>query len=243
MTDFAAYTFYVNRPDLLVRSLNAFPDLWPELTIVDNSPSGIDKVLSRREIPECIDIYRPPVPFTYTQSLNWMLLDSQDTWRRWSRPSKADFIIHFHSDATTTNPAAVQELLTYIRAAKAAGKRHGLWWTFYDVLFGINPEAVLSIGGWDPLFPSYFVDQDLRRRLMLTGWECVDTHIQGMSHEGSATINSDPKLQFENGRTFKFQSALYHDRWGGEPGHEVYLAPWNRPDLFGDMKPYGGVSL
>jgi len=237
-TDFAAYVFYVNRPDLLVRSLNAFPDLWSDLTIVDNSPEGLDKVLKRKDIPAPIAIYRPPVRFTYTMALNWMLLNSQDVWERGSRK---DFIIHFHSDATTTNPSAVNELLAHIRAAKATGKRHGLWWTFYDILFALNPEAILSVGGWDPLFPSYFVDQDLRRRLMLAGWECVDTHIQGMSHEGSATINSDPKLQFENGCTFKWQAAIYHEKWGGEPGKETYSAPWNRPDLFGDMRPYGGV--
>ena len=42
MSDFAAYTFYVNRPDLLLRALAAFPLSDGEmLTVVDNSATGL----------------------------------------------------------------------------------------------------------------------------------------------------------------------------------------------------------
>ena len=231
MTDFAAYCFYVNRPGLIRRAIDAFPDLWPELTVVDNSDKA--NYLAAVDIDPAA-VFIPPVPLTYAQSMNWMLKDAL------SRGKK--LILHFHSDAATTNPNAVSELLAYARRDLAEGKRRACWWTFYDILWAINVEAFLDIGGCDPLFPSYFTDQDLKRRWHLRGWETIDTHIQGMSHEGSATINSDPKLQCENGRTFKWQATLYFEKWGGEPGHEVYIAPWNRPDLFGDMKPYGGVS-
>lgn len=228
--DFAAYVMYVNRPELLKRAVEAFPATWPELTVIDNSGYGVDT-----DLPDSVTIYHPPVPLTYSQSVNWMM---QDAIRRHAR-----IVLHFHSDATTTNPAAVSELLTYARSALNLGKRHASWWTFYDILWAINPAAFFDIGGADTMFRDYFFDQDWKRRCKLRGWETIDTHIQGMSHEGSATINSDDRLKFINGVTFKWYSAMYHEKWGGPPGGEVFLTPFDRPDLFADMRPYGGVTL
>ena len=70
MTDFAAYVFFVNRPDLLQRAVDAFPQLQDDLTIIDNSPEYI------RDMPFGVSAYRPPVPFSYTQSMNFMLKDA-----------------------------------------------------------------------------------------------------------------------------------------------------------------------
>ncbi|MDE2103578.1 MAG: glycosyltransferase family 2 protein, partial [Patescibacteria group bacterium] len=171
--------------------------------------------------------YRPPVPFSYSQSMNWMLSDANN--------KHASVIIHFHSDAFSTNPDAVSELLAYVYRDKQAGLRRGLWWTYYDILFALNVEALNEIGGWDTLFNSYFVDQDLKRRLRLAGWECHDTHIQGISHEGSATINSDPKLQLIHSISFPLTRMLYLAKWGGEPEKEQFRFPFNNPQF--DLKP------
>jgi hypothetical protein len=218
VSDFAAYCFYVNRPDLMSRALDSFPELWDELTIVDNSADGIPEEASLLR-----GVFRPPVPLSYSQSCNWMLRDATE--------KEVDFIIHFHSDAVSTNPKAVKELLAYIRKAKSEGKKHGIWWTFYDILWAINPVALREIGGWNTLFPSYFVDQDLKRRLRLAGWETVDTHIEGMSHEGSATVNSDPQLKLINQQTFPLQAMLYQAMWGGDPEKEMFKYPFNKPAL------------
>lgn len=220
MSDFAAYVFYVNRPDLLDRALLSFPQLCEELTIVDNS--GYDG--PAYEQGGIVRYYQPPVPFTYSQSINWMLKDALER--------EVDFILHFHSDAYSTNPNAVEELLEKVREYKAAGRQWACAWTHYDILWAINPVALKYIGGWDTVLPTYFGDNMARRKWELAGWECINTDIQGVNHEGSATINSDPMLQFMNSITFPLYSYYYQECWGGEPGHEKYDIPFNRPDLF-----------
>lgn len=210
-SDFCAYVFYVNRPDLLKRSIAAFPDLEDELTIVDNSVDGIPFPDPRT--------FRPPVPLSYTQSMNWMLKDAKEKQR--------DFIVHFHSDTFSSNLDAVRQLLDYVRNLKAQEKRWACAWTFYDILWAINPTAAKDIGGWDTVFSAYYSDNDQRRRWTLAGWECIDTHIEGVNHEGSATIKSDPKLNFLNGQTFPLYRDYYIRKWGGEPGHEIFSKPFN----------------
>lgn len=222
MTDFAAYTFYVNRPELLRRAVEAFPALWPELTVVDNSGYGIDT-----ELPDSVSVFRPPVPLLYSQSMNWMLADAQR--------KEVKFIIHFHSDANSTNPDAVQQLIDYARRDLAAGLRRACWWTYYDILWAISVEALADIGGCDTHFRDYFTDQDLKRRWHLAGWETHNTHIQGISHEGSATINSDAKLREINARLFTLYGAIYCAKWGGGAGEEVFIHPFNNPEL--DLRP------
>lgn len=221
MSKVSAYVFYVNRPDLLDRALASFPALSTAhiLTIVDNS--GHDQEIEQQG--GLVRYYQPPVPLTYSQSMNWMLKDAKN--------QGADVIIHFHSDAYSTNPKAESELLEKISETEAAGTKWACLWTHYDLLWAINVKALDDIGGWDTTFPAYFGDQDARRRWELAGWECIDTHIKGIDHEGSATINSDPKLQFMNAQTFPLYSYYYQIKWDGEPGHEKFTMPFNNPDL------------
>ena len=223
MANFAAYVFYVNRPDLLVRALNSFQDLWPRLTILDNSGEQLADDMSSTDGSLSTFVhdhaFLPPVPLNYSQAMNWVLKDATT--------KGADFILHFHSDAVSANPNAVQELLTYAEKVKAEGTRWGCLWTFYDILWCINPVAARDVGGWDTEFTAYFTDQDLRRRFELAGWECINTNIQGMSHEGSATINSDPELRFLNGVTFPLRRSYYVSKYGGSPGNETYNKPFN----------------
>ena len=219
MTDFAAYVFYVNRPDLLQRAIDSFRDLLGELTLVDNSAGGQHMCIQGAET------FRPPVPLSYSQSMNWMLKDATE--------KGVDFIFHFHSDAVSANPQSVTQLLEYARKVKAEGKRWACLWTLYDVLWVINPVAARDVGGWDTTFPAYFVDQCQKQRWKAKGWETIDTHIEGITHEGSATVRSDPKLEYLNKVTFPLYEQLYRRMWAGDPGKEKYDCPFGREELFG----------
>jgi hypothetical protein len=225
MADFAAYVFYVNRPDFLVRAIGSFPDLQSKLVVVNNSGRELHEVLTSDECVECCfkaaDVFNPLVPMTYSQSMNWMLKDAEE--------KEVDFIIHFHSDATSTNPDAVSQLLDYGRKMKAEGRRFGCLWTLYDVLWLLDPVACRDVGGWDTIFPDYFCDQSMKMRWKSRGWETIDTHIQGISHEGSATVNSDPELKLRNQTTFPLYSMLYQAMYGGEPGKERWLRAFGGP--------------
>lgn len=219
MIDYAAYVMYVNRPDLIQRAVDSFPTLIDRLTLIDNSPDGAHMQITGTTT------FRPPVPFTYAQSMNYILKDALER--------KVDFIIHFHSDAYSINPNAVEELLFFARKVRDEGRRWACLWSHYDLLWIINPAALEDIGGWDTNLPTYFGDQDARRRWALAGWECIDTHIQGINHEGSATINSDPKLQFINSQVFPLHRQYYIQKHGGEPGHERYTVPFDNQEIFG----------
>jgi hypothetical protein len=222
--DFRAYVFYVNRPDLLKRSIEAFSEIQNCLTVVNNSGHHLGGTGTFHDIGGTVPmemrpyIFTPPVPMTYAQSMNWMLKDA--------RSYKKDIIIHFHSDAFSNNPSAIKQLLYEARERK--GSKWGCLWTFYDILWAINPIAMQDIGGWDQELTAYFTDQDVLRRFDLAGWKCIDTGIQGINHEGSATINSDPELRFMNGITFPLRRKYYVAKWGGEPGQEIYRTPFNR---------------
>lgn len=212
---FFSYVFYVNRLDLLERSIGSFSELHSKLIVIDNSISGDIPVF-----PKDVGIYRPPVPLTYAQSMNLILSDALK--------NQYDAILHFHSDAYTTNPNAVQELLAFVETLVAKKRKWACAWTLYDILWAINPLALSAIGGWDTRFSDYFGDNDARRRWELAGWECLDTGIQGIHHEGSATINSDKKLQFLNSRTFPLYAELYRQKHGGSPGNESLSHPYGQ---------------
>jgi len=223
MTDFSAYVFYVNRPDLLIRSIEAFPELLPKLTIVDNSAEGLYIQLSTDDCVDYVfkseDLFQPPVPMTYAQSMNWMMKNAL--------AREVDFIIHFHSDAFSTNPEAVNQLLAFVRSLKQTERKWACAWTYYDILWAVNPLAMEDIGGWDTNLPNYFGDNDFKYRCKLAGWECIDTHIEGINHEGSATINSDPELKYINGITFPLAEQYYRAKWGNRPGEEKFTKPFN----------------
>lgn len=222
MNDYAAYCFAVNRRDLLLRAINTFPELHPDLTIVDNSERG-DIVVSG-DLPPGVYRYIPPVPLTYSQSMNWMMKDAL--------ARRVDFIIHFHSDMYSTNPAAAIELLEQARELRVSGRRWACLYSLHDLLWIINPRAAAAVGGWDTTFRDYFCDGSMRMRWERAGWERVQGKVEGVQHEGSATINSDPRLQFVNAQTFHHYGAIYEEMYGGPPGSERFAAPWNRPDLF-----------
>lgn len=235
----AAYVMYVNRPDLLARAVASFPLFTENLTVVDNSPLGWAEDAERWEqdhgtellvFENCrntVGVMKPAVPMTYSQSLNWILLDAQ-------RQSAA-LIAHFHADAFTTNLNAASHLLARACADLAAGKRICCWYTLHDLLWMVNVEALADIGGCDITFPSYFTDGCLRVRWEKAGWERVVTGIEGVGHEGSATINSDPKLRALNAHTFHHYAALYEAKFGGPPGAETFDYPYNDPEL--DWRP------
>lgn len=228
-TDFAAYIPVVNRFDLLAQAVLSIPDLHDDLTIIDNSPnrtilSTDTNSCSSITLPPSTRIFRSSIPLTYTQSLNWALADCICRNRH--------FLINVHSDAVISNPAAANQLLSQVRQWHQEGRRWGIAWTHYDILAVFNPVAVRDVGGWDTTFSAYFCDNDMTRRLTIAGWECLNTGIEGVDHVGSATINSDHRLQFLNAQTFGLYRQYYVQKWGGGPGEEQFEFPFNRPDLF-----------
>jgi len=215
VTDFHCFIPVVNRFELLNRAIQSVPELTQSMTIIDNSLGGID--YKRIEKPAYnIQVMRPPVPLSYSQSLNWAATLCVQSGKK--------FLVNLHSDAYLTRPEAPSELLEFGRNCQ---DNWGVIWTFYDILCLFNPKAIIDVGGYDTNFPDYFTDNDMRRRMELAGYKCIDTGIQGVHHEGSATINSDTHLKYLNGVTFPLRRSYYISKWGGEPGKEIFRSPFN----------------
>ncbi len=225
MNDYAIFVPVVNRFDLLdeaVASTEPYP-----VTIIDNS----DGKLGDRYNDPRIEIYRPPVPLHFTQTMNLEFKLAKDRG--------AQYCIHLHSDAKF--PAErIADIAEKARKADADGKKWLIGYTLYDILCIYNVESALAVGGYDWLISNFYhADNHLWRKARLLGYELLEFGGDGVVHNGggSVTINSDAKWGIRNGATFPLSAFLYQSVWGGGPGNEVYDYPFSRPDVFGDKIP------
>ena len=221
-SDFRVYMRVQNRLDLLERAVDSIPEFWPLLTIMDNSVNGLGAALP------CA-FYQPPVPLTFTQSHNFFFKNARERGAR--------FIIWMHSDAEAVNNGHLR-LLDFVRTQCIGKRKWGVVWTFYDSIAAVNLDMIDDVGGYDTVFPKYLCDNDHTYRMRLAGWETIDTGIY-TDHLGSQTIKSDPQLAFTNSLVHQLDAAYYRTKWGGDPDHERFTFPFNRPDLFPNLKPVG----
>lgn len=92
----------------------------------------------------------------------------------------------------------------------------------------INPIAFDRVGYFDQnFFPIYFEDTDYSRRCGLAGVHYLSAGKSGVVHLGSSTIKHDLDLARQNDVTFQKNRDYYCDKWGGEPGSEVWRLPFN----------------
>lgn len=215
-SDFCAFVPVVNRLDLLQNLIPSVSELWDDFTIIDNSGQEIGAK------PDQIKVFHPPVPLSFTQSMNWEL---EETLRRGKT-----FCVHMHNDAVVPEGTA-GKLLEYARHLHLH-PHHPKWgviYTLHDVLCVYNPKVYEAIGGYDTTFSAYFSDNDYFRRMDLAGWERVNSGISvghGQNGQGSQTINSDAYLRYVNNVTFPLYRAYYHEKWGGDPGNERFTHPF-----------------
>jgi len=210
MSDYAAFIPVVNRLDLLRDVILAVSPLWDDLTIIDNSTDYIEAK------PEPIKVFHPPVPLSFTQSMNWEI---EETLRHGKT-----FCVHMHNDAIIPE-GTCEQLLAYARDIASKKKRWGVIYTLYDILCVYNPAVYEEIGGYDTNFAAYFSDNDFFRRMELAGWERINSGIQ-VGHVGSQTISSDAYLRHVNSITFPLYREYYRAKWGGEIGAETFTHPF-----------------
>ena len=101
---------------------------------------------------------------------------------------------------------------------------------FFNFMIDI-PQLVDNCGYFDENFyPAYFEDNDMRRRIILSGTKALIDTDAIARHHGSATQYFDrnnpvcPPHMFENNRRY------YIEKWGGQPGQEVCTTPYGSPN-------------
>ncbi|MBN3523154.1 glycosyltransferase family 2 protein [Paenibacillus apiarius] len=208
---------YVNRKDLLYRAIDSIRPYWGNTFVLDNSAERElkhDTGLSRS-----VTVYEPPVPLTFTQSMNW--------FQRVAAEREADAVFYMHNDAEA-HPGTPEAFLGVLEDLLSSGRKWGLALTNFDALAAYNMEAVRAAGPWDTIFSSYFADIDYHRRLRLAGYDEVFTGLP-VEHHGSSTRKSDSRFNFIVDTTWPLYERYYELKWGGKMAQETYLTPFNLP--------------
>lgn len=150
---------YVNRPDLLEKALASVSGCNQTQSLVINN--------SGSELPLLYQL-TPSVPLTFAQTQNWMIAMAGEL--------NALFYLFCHSDAEAVGDT-VQRLVAMANAYTIQKKKWGAIFTAYDALAAFNTEAMREIGGWDPLLPWYFADNNTYRKLRLAGYELIESNL------------------------------------------------------------------
>lgn len=208
---------FVNRPDLLRLAVNSVRALWPGTFILDNSEAG-DVEVEKKQWPVEVRWFQG-ISLTFSQSMNYIF---NEAYRRGN-----PVCLFMHNDAEAA-PGTAEALMARVEDEMATGQKWGVMFTHYDTLAAFNMAAVEDIGPWDTSLPQYFADNDYYRRLMLAGWEAVNTNLEVTHHNNaSSTIKADQRRNLVNGVTFPLYQQYYVAKWGGEPGKERFEVPFN----------------
>lgn len=199
---------YVNRPDLLDRAIASVPNEGVQLFVINNSDNGLRSAT-----------LTPPVPLTFAQTQNWML--------KVASGPMVPFYLFLHSDAEC-QPSVITRLIEMAEKLEREEMKWGCIFTSYDALCAFNTKAMLAIGGWDTLLSWYACDCDAYYRLRLAGYPTIESHLP-VSHTPSQTLKSDARVASRVNLEMPFRQSYYQEKWGGQPGNERYLVPFNRP--------------
>lgn len=101
----------------------------------------------------------------------------------------------------------------------------------FSTFFVNRPEIIQAIGGFDELFsPAYFEDNDMRRRLLLSGHQISRAHLPTWEHETSSTLKKGSEFYKRMHWCNFYRNRQYYAlKWGGTPGNEQHLHPFGLP--------------
>lgn len=98
--------------------------------------------------------------------------------------------------------------------------------------FMVRPSILETFGTFDENFtPAYFEDNDYHRRIKLLGGLAGSTAAAPYYHYGSKTQNADSLFPTVSGEMFENNRAYYVTKWGGVPGEELFVQPYDNISL------------
>lgn len=98
--------------------------------------------------------------------------------------------------------------------------------------FMVDIPKLVEKAGWfdENIFPAYFEDNDMHRRMLLSGTKSYVLPNVQVNHVGSATQNFEPGNPACPPHMFEQNRAYFINKWGGQPGNEQFLHPFNNPN-------------
>ncbi|MDR5584018.1 glycosyltransferase family 2 protein [Paenibacillus larvae] len=229
--------FYRNSLDLLRLALNSIKPCWNHTVIIDNTS---DLALRGESFPQGVQILEPPVPLTFTQSMNYLI--------RVGEECEADAVIFMHNDVEL-HPGTIEAYLSALENLVHSDKNWGVLLANGFLLAAMRMEAVKKIGLWDTVWPDIFSDYDYCQRIHIAGYDIVDTYLPLTHHNGgSNTIKKDPLLFSLTQVMGPLWLEIYKAKWGDMQVQEKYRIPYDPssttpppthwPDYYRDYKTY-----
>jgi predicted O-methyltransferase YrrM len=218
----------VNRFDLLEKAVKGIKlDLYDEYIIFNNSEIEIpEEVYSGTQFR----VWQPERRMTFTETQNAM--------RQYAIDNEFNFYSFMHNDGEVHDDTDV----ALVKFAETCTDNWGVIFTNYDVLCAFNTKAVEEIGvwgdqDWPPQQNGYLLDNDYYRRVRSSGYiikEITEREVTyvpadrvgGVSHFGSATLKEAKEQNLWDRQVAKVYDH-YVKKWGGEPGQEKYIYPYD----------------
>jgi hypothetical protein len=210
--------------------------------LIDNS--GCQE-LSTQGFGKDFLVIEPIVPLTLTQSHNTLIQIANE--------KACDFFMFMHNDAVAESgiPENFLELVQQLFDEK---RNWGALFTdevggsHPDLLAAYNMKAINDVGRYDIVFHDYFSDWDYYRRMIIKGYELIDSGLN-LIHQngGSNTIHSNRMMNLLHHITFRLYRHYYILKWGGEPGKDQHIIPFSAHNNIMDVlthvkKEYGSTA-
>lgn len=215
----------LNRGDLLLRMLRSIDYPINKIVIINNGNDlGIQAVLEQieEESEYNLRIHNPGYNIGVASSWNWIC-----------KKNPAEYWLLAGNDIQFT-PGDLRKIDLFVS-------------TYYDYvmypanwghsLFAIRQSCFDGAGYFDQnFFPAYGEDQDHCYRIKLAGLKWTDVpNVHAVHGEpplwGSSTVWSDPVLNRKCAITQQNNAEYFRRKWGGEPGKEKFIHPYDNPDL------------
>jgi GT2 family glycosyltransferase len=143
--------------------------------------------------------------------------------------------VEFSPGAIGEMNAVMDETGAFLVSANQNGSKSGQRYIdgadFFCYLVDVN-NLIETVGWFDEnIWPAYFEDNDMHRRMVLAGRDgkiAIDAHVK---HHGSATQNYDPECPVVIPEKFVGLRDYFIEKWGGEPGKETFVNPYNDPSM------------
>ena len=214
---------HVNDAELTLRAIRSARVFNGEICVINNGDLPFEYQLEESGLPASgdaevnYDAIENVVPLTFSQTMNQIF--------GIARAQGADICYFLHNDGEIAEGTA--EKLKEM--AETTSAEWGAIFTFYDVFAAFNMKAVEIVGPWDQNFAQYFADNDYYRRLRLAGKPCLDSGLP-VKHinNGSNTLAHSYSRFMSNDSLFPAYQLLYERKWGGKPGEELFLTPYNK---------------
>jgi GT2 family glycosyltransferase len=98
--------------------------------------------------------------------------------------------------------------------------------------FMVRPNILDKVGYFDENFvPAYYEDNDYHYRINLSGHKAFSTTSAPYLHYGSQSMKEATSHTQDHGWFFPSNSFYYVSKWGGDPGNEIFVTPYNNDSL------------